>query len=110
MNSLQSLESLGVTSAVLTGTDGLVIECVARGSLSPELLAAEMANMLRSSRNLTQGLGGEVKRFTLLTDEREILAVTFSEYVLGAIVEKGGDRKAIGTELSRLASKLAHTY
>ncbi|MFZ5993160.1 MAG: roadblock/LC7 domain-containing protein [Deinococcota bacterium] len=106
MRFLDSLATLGVRRAVLTATDGLVIESVGSGAPSAELLAAELASLHRSMQRLAEGLGGRIRRFTLATEEREVLVVVVGEYCLGAVVERGGDRRAVGTELSRLASRL----
>lgn len=106
MRFLDSLAALGVRRAVLTATDGLVIESVGSGAPSAELLAAELASLHRSMQRLAEGLGGHIRRFTLATEEREVLVVVVGEYCLGAVVERGGDRRAVGTELSRLASRL----
>jgi len=106
---LQSLEVLGIRQAVLTSQDGLVIDSVGESSPEPELLAAELAALLRSSQTLTKTLGGQLKRLTLATDSREVLAVIFGQYCLGAVVDKGADRKGVGSELSRLASRLEKT-
>lgn len=106
---LQSLAPLGVRQAVLTSQDGLVIEHVGKENPAPELLAAEMATLARASRNLAKNLDGELRRLTLATENREVLVVFFKEYCLGAVVEKGADRKGIGIELSRLASRLSQS-
>lgn len=106
MRFLDSLAALGVRRAVLTATDGLVIESVGSGAPSAELLAAELASLHRSMQRLAEGLGGRIRRFTLATEEREVLVVVVGEYCLGAVVERGGDRRAVGTELSRLANRL----
>lgn len=106
MRFLDSLAALGVRRAVLTATDGLVIESVGSGTPSAELLAAELASLHRSMQRLAEGLGGHIRRFTLATEEREVLVVVVGEYCLGAVVERGGDRRAVGTELSRLANRL----
>ncbi|HEU4741204.1 MAG TPA: roadblock/LC7 domain-containing protein [Meiothermus sp.] len=107
MRFLDSLAALGVRRAVLTATDGLVIESVGSGTPQAELLAAELASLHRSMQRLAQGLGGGIRRFTLATEEREVLVVVVGEYCLGAVVERGGDRRAVGTELSRLANRLS---
>lgn len=106
MRFLDSLAALGVRRAVLTATDGLVIESVGSGAPSAELLAAELASLHPSMQRLAEGLGGHIRRFTLATEEREVLVVVVGEYCLGAVVERGGDRRAVGTELSRLANRL----
>jgi predicted regulator of Ras-like GTPase activity (Roadblock/LC7/MglB family) len=108
MKTLHSLVSLGVRRAVLTGTDGLVIESVGRGGLSAEVLAVELANLTRAMGNTARQLGGELRRFTLATDDQEILAVVFEGYCLGALLERGVDRKSVGKELTRLALQLAN--
>lgn len=93
MRFLDSLAALGVRRAVLTATDGLVIESVGSGTPSAELLAAELASLHRSMQRLAEGLGGHIRRFTLATEEREVLVVVVGEYCLGAVVERGGDRR-----------------
>jgi len=104
---LEGLVTLGVRQAVLTSNEGLVIESVGKRSPEPELLAAELATLVRSGRKLTSNLGGNLRRFTLATEERELLVVVFGEYCLGAVVDRGTDRKGVGNELSRLAMRLA---
>lgn len=106
---LTSLAVLGIRQAVLTSQDGLVIEHIGKDSPAPELLAAEMATLSKASRNLAKSLEGELRRLTLATETREVLVVFFKDYCLGAVVEKGADRKGIGTELSRLASRLSQS-
>jgi predicted regulator of Ras-like GTPase activity (Roadblock/LC7/MglB family) len=103
---LESLAPLGVKRAVLTGLDGLVIEALGRGGPSPEVLAAELASLARHMAPLTEALGGEVRRFTLATDAHEVLALKVGGYLVGAVIERGADRKAIGQELSRIALRL----
>jgi predicted regulator of Ras-like GTPase activity (Roadblock/LC7/MglB family) len=102
---LEALKTLGVEQAVLTGLDGLVIESAGRGS--SELLAAELASLLRHMAPLAEALSGEVRRFTLATDAREVLAVRVKDYLLAAVIHRGADRKAVGNELSRIALRLA---
>ncbi|GIW27479.1 MAG: hypothetical protein KatS3mg070_0842 [Meiothermus sp.] len=109
MKMLETLVPLGVRQVVLASQDGLVIESVGKGTPEPELLAAELATLARASRTLAHGLGGELRRFTLATEHREVLVVVFNGYCLGAVVEKGADRRNIGLELSRLAMRLAQT-
>ncbi|RDI96700.1 roadblock/LC7 domain-containing protein [Meiothermus sp. QL-1] len=106
---LESLSLAGVRQAVLASQDGLVIESVGKETPEPELLAAELAALAQASRVLARSLGGELRRFTLATEQREVLAVVFKGYCLGAVVEKGSDRKSIGQELSRLALRLAQS-
>ncbi|PZA08709.1 MULTISPECIES: roadblock/LC7 domain-containing protein [unclassified Meiothermus] len=107
MRFLDSLAPLGVRRAVLTASDGLVIESIGSGAPSAELLAAELASLHRNMRRLAEGMGGGVRRFTLATEEREVLVVVVRDYCLGAVVERSGDRRAVGAELSRLASRLS---
>lgn len=109
MKMLEVLVPLGVRQAILTSQDGLVIESVGKEIPKPELLAAELAALARASRSLAKSLGGELRRFTIATENRGVLVVVFSGYCLGAVVEKGADRKSIGNELSRLALRLAQT-
>lgn len=107
MKVLETLVALGVRQAVLTGNEGLVIESVGKNSPEPELLAAELATLVRQGRKLATTLGGELRRFTLATEDREVLVVTFGNYCLGAVLDRGTDRKGIGNELSRLAMRLS---
>ena len=107
MKALEGLIALGVRQAVLTSNEGLVIESVGKTHPEPELLAAELATLVRPSRKLATTLGGELRRFTLATEEREVLAVVFGSYCLGAVLDRGTDRKGVGNELSRLALRLA---
>jgi len=109
MKMLETLVPLGVRQAILTSQDGLVIESTGRETPDPALLAAELATLARASRALAKSLGGDLRRFTIATEHREVLVVVFSGYCLGAVVEKGSDRKNIGNELSRLALRLAQT-
>lgn len=109
MKMLDTLVSLGVRQAVLTSNDGLVIESAGKDTPHPDLLAAEISSLGRTSRTLSQSLGGDTRRLTLATDDREILVVFFNDYCLGAVVERGTDRKGIGNELSRLAIRLSHS-
>ncbi|MEM1458618.1 hypothetical protein, partial [Bifidobacterium animalis] len=55
---------------------------------------------------LAEALSGEVRRFTLATENHEILALRVGEYVRGAVIERGMDRKAVGQELTRIALKV----
>ncbi|WP_279165196.1 roadblock/LC7 domain-containing protein [Thermus scotoductus] len=103
---LESLAPLGVRRAVLTGLDGLVIETLGRGAPPAEVLAAELASLVRHMTPLAEALSGEVRRFTLATENHEILALRVGEYVLGAVIERGMDRKAVGQELTRIALKV----
>uniref|UniRef100_A0A7C2GCQ9 Roadblock/LC7 domain-containing protein n=1 Tax=Thermus islandicus TaxID=540988 RepID=A0A7C2GCQ9_9DEIN len=103
---LESLAPLGVKRAVLTGLDGLVIEALGRGTPPAEVLAAELASLARHLAPLAQALSGEVRRFVLATETHEVLALKVGEYLLGAVVERGMDRRAIGQELSRIALRL----
>ncbi|GIW25329.1 roadblock/LC7 domain-containing protein [Meiothermus sp.] len=109
MKMLETLVPLGVRQAILTSQDGLVIESIGKQTPEPELLAAELATLARASRTLAKSLGGELRRFTLATEQREVLVVAFGGYFLAAVIEKGADRKSIGNELSRLALRLAQT-
>ncbi|MDT7919139.1 MAG: roadblock/LC7 domain-containing protein [Meiothermus sp.] len=109
MKMLETLVPLGARQAVLASQDGLVIESIGKDTPAPELLAAELASLARASRTLAKSLGGELRRFTIATEQREVLVVVFSGYCLGAVVEKGTDRKSIGLELLRLAMRLAQT-
>ncbi|WP_022799101.1 roadblock/LC7 domain-containing protein [Thermus islandicus] len=103
---LETLAPLGVKRAVLTGLDGLVIEALGRGTPPAEVLAAELASLARHLAPLAQALSGEVRRFSLATETHEVLALKVGEYLLGAVVERGMDRRAIGQELSRIALRL----
>jgi predicted regulator of Ras-like GTPase activity (Roadblock/LC7/MglB family) len=103
---LEGLALFGVKRAVLTGLDGLVIETLGRGAPPAEVLAAELASLARHMAPLAEALEGEVRRFTLTTETHELLALRVGEYLLGAVLERGMDRKAIGQELSRIALKL----
>jgi predicted regulator of Ras-like GTPase activity (Roadblock/LC7/MglB family) len=103
---LDSLLPLGVQQAVLTSGDGLVIDSTGTGHPDAELLAAELASLLRSSRVLIGSLEGDLQRFSLATQNKEVLGVVFNGYCIGAIVERNTDRKSVGTELMRIASKV----
>ncbi|GAB5603420.1 roadblock/LC7 domain-containing protein [Thermus sp. FJN-A] len=103
---LESLAPLGVRRAVLTGLDGLVIEALGRGTPPAEVLAAELASLARHMAPLAAALSGEVRRFTLATENQEVLALCVGGYILGAVIERGMDRKAIGQELSRIALRV----
>ena len=46
---LESLAPFGVKRAVLTGLDGLVIEALGRGNPPAEVLAAELASLVRQA-------------------------------------------------------------
>ncbi len=107
MTYLGPLANLGVQRAVLTGLDGLVIETLGRGQPEAEVLAAELASLVRRMTPLAEALGGEVRRFTLATGEREVLALRVGGYILGAVIDRGANRKAVGQALSRIALKLA---
>jgi predicted regulator of Ras-like GTPase activity (Roadblock/LC7/MglB family) len=109
MKMLETLVPLGARQAILTSQDGLVIESAGKETPAPELLAAELASLVRASRPLAKSLGGDLRRFTIATEHREVLAVFFGGYCLGAVIEKGADRRSIGNELSRLALRLAQT-
>jgi predicted regulator of Ras-like GTPase activity (Roadblock/LC7/MglB family) len=103
---LTGLSALGVDQAVFTGMDGLVIEALGQGPPSAEALAAELAALARRMDPLAQALGGKVLRFTLATEDREVLAVRVGEFLLGAVVHRGLNRKAVGQELSRILEGL----
>ena len=103
---LESLAPFGVKRAVLTGLDGLVIEALGRGNPPAEVLAAELASLVRHMTPLAEALSGEVRRFTLATENHEILALRVGEYVLGAVIERGMNRRAVGQELTRIALRV----
>ena len=107
---LTGLSALGVDQAVCTGMDGLVIEALGQGPPSAEALAAELAALARRMDPLAQALGGKVLRFTLATEDREVLAVRVGEFLLGAVVHRGLNRKAVGQELSRIALRLEEAW
>lgn len=107
---LTGLSALGVDQAVFTGMDGLVIEALGQGPPSAEALAAELAALARRMDPLAQALGGKVLRFTLATEDREVLAVRVGEFLLGAVVHRGLNRKAVGQELSRIALRLEEAW
>ena len=107
---LTGLSALGVDQAVFTGMDGLVIEALGQGPPSAEALAAELAALARRMDPLAQALGGRVLRFTLATEDREFLAVRVGEFLLGAVVHRGLNRKAVGQELSRIALRLEEAW
>ena len=113
---LTGLSALGVDQAVFTGMDGLVIEALGQGPPSAEALAAEIggwavqADVARRMDPLAQALGGKVLRFTLATEDREVLAVRVGEFLLGAVVHRGLNRKAVGQELSRIALRLEEAW
>ncbi|WP_457630794.1 roadblock/LC7 domain-containing protein [Oceanithermus sp.] len=108
MSWLRELEAIpSVKRAVLTGLDGLVIEEVGQGGVEAQFLAAEMASLQRAMEPLTRALGEELRRYTLATDEYELLAVCFADYCLGALIDRaGGQRALVGQTLSRLAATL----
>ena len=108
MSWLQELEAIpSVKRAVLTGLDGLVIEEVGRGGVDAQFLAAEMASLQRAMTPLATALGEDLRRYTLATDDHELLAVCFSDYCLGALIDRsGGQRALVGQTLSRLAATL----
>jgi len=105
---LEELEAIPVVKrAVLTGQDGLVIEEVGRGGLDAQFLAAEMASLQRAMGPLVNTLGEELRRYTLATDNYELLTVCFGGYSLGALIDRGGGQRAlVGQTLSRLAATL----
>ncbi len=104
LNELEALPS--VQRAVLAGMDGLVIESVGRGGLSPSVLAAEMASLVRAMGGITGALGEDLRRFTLATGSHELLAVCFDGYCLGALIERGSERAVVGQTLTNLAMRL----
>jgi len=105
---LGELEAIpSVRRAVLTGLDGLVIEEVGNGGVEAQFLAAEMASLLRAMTPLTEALGEDLRRYTLATDQHELLAVCFADYCLGALIDRSaGQRALVGQTLSRLAATL----
>ena len=107
---LTGLSALGVDQAVFTGMDGLVIEALGQGPPSAEALAAELAAFARRMAPLPPALGRTVLRFTLATAAREVLAVRVGELLLGAVVHRGLNRKAVGQELSRIALRLEEAW
>jgi len=106
---LRELEAIpSVKRAVLTGMDGLVIEEVGYGGVEAQFLAAEMASFRRVMTPLTETLGESLRRYTIATDEHELLVVCFGDYCLGALIDRGGGQRAlVGQALSRLAAMLA---
>lgn len=108
MSWLRELEAIpSVKRAVLTGLDGLVIEEVGQGGVEAQFLAAEMASLSRAMAPLVGALDEELRRYTLATDEHELLAVCFADYCLGALIDRsGGQRALVGQTLSRLAATL----
>ena len=107
---LTGLSALGVDQAVFTGMDGLVIEALGQGPPSAEALAAAPAALARRMDPLAQAPGGKVLRFTLAPGDREVLAVRGGEFLLGAVVHRGLNRKAVGQELSRIALRLEEAW
>ena len=107
---LTGLSALGVDQAVFTGMDGLVIEGLGQGPPYAEALAAELAALARRMDPLAQALGGKVLRFTLATEDREVLAVRVGEVLRGAVVHRGLNRKAVGQELARIALRLEEAW
>jgi len=104
LNELESVPS--VRRAVLAGMDGLVIESIGRGGLPAQVLAAELASLMRAMEGITGALDEELRRFTLATSSYEVLAVCFQGYCLGALIERGADRAAVGQKLTDLAMRL----
>ncbi len=96
-----------VERAVVASTDGLVIEAAGHRGPDPEFLAAEIAALRRGVEALARRLGGEPRRFVVTLDERELLVVCEGEICVGAVIQRGAERKRVGQELSRLALLIA---
>mgnify|MGYP003530161509 CR=1 FL=1 len=107
---LTGLAALGVAQALFTAMAGLVIAALRYGPPSGDAVAAELAALARRMDPLAQALGGKVLRFTLATEDREVLAVRVGEFLLGAVVHRGLNRKAVGQELSRIALRLEEAW
>ncbi len=107
MRFLEGLEALGVQRAVLTSGDGLVIESTGKGSPGADLLASELVTIWKTMRVISANLGGEIRRFTFATEHKEVLAVLHGTYCVGALIEKGNSRQAVGKELVQIAGRLA---
>lgn len=96
-----------VERAVVASADGLVIEAAGHRGPDPEFLAAEIAALKRSLENLEKRLGGTTRRFVVTLDERELLAVCEGEVCVGAVIQRGPERRQVGQELTRLAGLIA---
>jgi len=96
-----------VERAVVASADGLVIEAAGHRGPDPEFLAAEIAALRRRMEGIAQRLGGEPRRFVVTLDERELLVVCEGEVCVGAVIQRGPERRQVGQELSRLAVLIA---
>ena len=96
-----------VERAVVASADGLVIEAAGHRGPEPEFLAAEIAALRRGMEAISRRLGGELRRFVITLDERELLVVCEGEVCVGAVIQRGPERRQVGQELSRLAAVIA---
>ncbi|MFC4636888.1 roadblock/LC7 domain-containing protein [Deinococcus hohokamensis] len=91
----------GVVASALIGPDGLPLDAYGEGA---DVLAAEMASLRGSLDRTSRRLGaGDVTRISFTTERIEVVAVTSGEYILGAVMLRGSDTRAIQQALARLA-------
>ena len=94
----------GVVAAALVGPDGLPIELLGEGG---DALAAELAALRVSLDRVCRRLGaGEVTRLAFTSERVEVVAVTSSDFILGAAQTRGTDTRAAQQLLARLALEL----
>jgi len=98
-----------VRRAVVSTTDGLVIEAAGTEGPSPEFLAAEIAAIRRAFSGLEGELGEGTQRFVVTLDKHELLVVCAGEFCVGALIKKraGPGRRRVGEEITRVASRIA---
>ena len=112
MTKLKWLEPLTklpqVLAAVLVGDDGLEIESAGSGQISTTILAAETAGLVRATTNAGTSLGGgRLFRFSLTTDQFELITVRAgTQYSLSVAAQRGADLRQIQVEMARLALQL----
>jgi len=105
---LTELMKIGaVERAVVASADGLVIEAGGLKGPEPEFLAAEIAAIRNALEGLERRLGGVTRRFAVTLDTRELLVVCEEEVCVGAVIQRGPERKRVGQELVRLARMIA---